>query len=168
MNEITDVNGWPLSNYPIFFALVLLATTAVTLSMNDEKNAEELAVYAYYFLVIGVAVRFLELSFPENSTRRIKRGWMHLMGYAARMKAKIPGETPVRIRMPAYLKKLAESRDKIAEISRNTTISLSLFFIVSVVYGLVFDWWAVRGYLFNLIWTIFGFLIVHLFAKRKI
>jgi hypothetical protein len=64
--------GWPPSNYPIFLALVLLAATAVTLAMGEEKRAEELAIYAYYLLVIGVAIRFFELSLPENMLTRLR------------------------------------------------------------------------------------------------
>lgn len=69
--NINDNTGWPPSNYPIFLALVLLATTAVTLAMGDETQAEELAIYAYYFLVIGVVIRFFELALPENSINRL-------------------------------------------------------------------------------------------------
>jgi len=38
---------------------MLIAVTAATLAIGDEKLAERLAIYAYYFLVIGVAIRFL-------------------------------------------------------------------------------------------------------------
>lgn len=41
--ENNEKEGWPPSNYPIFLALVLLAATAVTLAMGEEKRAEELA-----------------------------------------------------------------------------------------------------------------------------
>ncbi len=61
--------NWPLSNYPIFIALILLADTAVTLSMGDEKQAEDLAIYAYYFIVLGVGIRFLEFTVTTNSRR---------------------------------------------------------------------------------------------------
>jgi hypothetical protein len=73
---------WPPSNYPIFLALVLLAAMVVTLAMGDELRAEELAIYAYYLLVIGVAIRFFELSLPENALVRLGvvkvrfLGWM--------------------------------------------------------------------------------------------
>ena len=69
-------NNWPPSNYPIFLALVLLAATAVTLAMGDEPQAEELAIYAYYFLVIGVGIRFFELALPENSINRLTSAYV--------------------------------------------------------------------------------------------
>jgi len=67
-----ETSDWPPSNYPIFFALVLLAATAVTLAMGDETRAEELAIYAYYLLVIGVTIRFFEISLPDDTPERIK------------------------------------------------------------------------------------------------
>jgi len=44
METAGEIEGWPPSNYPIFLALVMLAATAVTLAMGDEKRAEELAI----------------------------------------------------------------------------------------------------------------------------
>lgn len=73
-------NNWPPSNYPIFLALVLLAATAVTLAMGDETQAEELAIYAYYFLVIGVGIRFFELALPENSINRLTSAYGYVTG----------------------------------------------------------------------------------------
>lgn len=67
--EASDVEtgDWPPSNYPIFFAIVLLVATAVTLAMGGEALAEELAIYAYYLLVVGVVIRFFELALPEDT-----------------------------------------------------------------------------------------------------
>jgi len=66
MESTEETNEWPLSNYPIFMALVLLAATAVTLAMGNEPRAENLAIYAYYLLVIGVTIRFFELALPDG------------------------------------------------------------------------------------------------------
>jgi len=66
MESTEETNEWPLSNYPIFMALVLLAATAVTLAMGNEPRAENLAIYAYYLLVIGVTIRFFELALPDR------------------------------------------------------------------------------------------------------
>ena len=59
------MNDWPPSNYPILIALMLLAVTALTLAIGDDELAQNLAVYAYYLLVIGVAIRFFELALPS-------------------------------------------------------------------------------------------------------
>ncbi|HEX7627645.1 MAG TPA: hypothetical protein VF354_01820 [Candidatus Methanoperedens sp.] len=59
------MNDWPPSNYPILIALMLLAVTALTLAIGDDKLADNLAIYAYYLLVIGVAIRFFELALPS-------------------------------------------------------------------------------------------------------
>jgi len=74
MDEENNGENWPLSNYPIFIALVLLVATAVTLSMGAEKQAEDYAIYAYYFLVLGVGIRFLEFTVPENMRSRVAKG----------------------------------------------------------------------------------------------
>jgi uncharacterized membrane protein YkvI len=74
MEEEKNKGNWPLSNYPIFIALILLVATAVTLSMGDEHKAENFAIYAYYFLVLGVAIRFLEFTLPENMKSRVVKG----------------------------------------------------------------------------------------------
>ncbi len=55
-------------------ALILLAATAVTLSMGDKKRAEDYAIYAYYFLVLGVGIRFLEFTLPGNMRSRMVNG----------------------------------------------------------------------------------------------
>lgn len=69
--EKYSMDDWPPSNYPILIALMLLVATAATLANGDEKLAESLAIYAYYFLVIGVAIRFFELSIPEDTLQRL-------------------------------------------------------------------------------------------------
>lgn len=53
---------WPPSNYPILAAILLLMATAVSLAAGmSEDYANQLAIYAYYFLVIGISIRFIEL-----------------------------------------------------------------------------------------------------------
>jgi len=84
MDEDNNEGNWPLSNYPIFIALILLVVTAVTLSMGDEKQAEDYAIYAYYFLVLGVGMRFLEFTVPEKMrlgvVKGIERFWRKVWG----------------------------------------------------------------------------------------
>ena len=74
MDEENNGENWPLSNNPIFIALILLVATAVTLAMGDEKMAEDLAIYAYYFLVLGVGIRFLEFTVPEKMKSGVVKG----------------------------------------------------------------------------------------------
>ncbi|NJD52500.1 MAG: hypothetical protein FIB07_06475 [Candidatus Methanoperedens sp.] len=66
-----STDDWSPSNYPFLIALMLLTVTAVTLAIGDEKLAENLAIYVYYFLALGVAIRFFELSLPEDTLQRL-------------------------------------------------------------------------------------------------
>ena len=45
----------------IFFALIALTLTPVLLITQQEAWAEETAIYAYFFLVIGVAIQIAEM-----------------------------------------------------------------------------------------------------------
>ncbi len=143
MNSEKEV--WPPSNYAIFLAQVLLLTTASALSLNEEKIAEDFAIYAYFLLAIGAMIRFFEFMLPENSTHILIMIWkrfpeLHTLSW-----------TVTRIRMAfIWMKhKAGKKRENFSEISRNITISLFLFLIISVIYGIVFDWGTVGGYLFK-------------------
>jgi len=48
------------SRIPIAFALLLLFLTAVTLVQGLENAANQIAIYAYYFLVAGVVLQLIE------------------------------------------------------------------------------------------------------------
>jgi hypothetical protein len=48
------------SRIPIAFALLLLFLTAIILVQGQEKAANQIAIYAYYFLVIGVVQQLIE------------------------------------------------------------------------------------------------------------
>jgi hypothetical protein len=84
MDEDNNEGNWPLSNYPIFIALIFLVATAVTLAMGDEKLAEDYAIYAYYFIVLGVGIRFLEFTVPgkmwSGVVKGIERVWRKVWG----------------------------------------------------------------------------------------
>ena len=55
----------------------------------------------------------------------------------------------------------------ISEVSRDVAIFLSVFFIISLIYGLIIDWWFVKGYLSNLVLLILGFLTLHIFTRVR-
>ena len=195
-NERNNENeGWPPSNYPIFLALVLLAATAVTLAMGDEKRAEELAIYAYYLLVIGVAIRFFELSLPENTLTRLGvvkvrlLGWMHWLvqgiwginrriGIKLRLlEVRIPDLGLPRVRLPevrlpefkisnVHREGLKNSIAYVSELSKNITVFLSLALLILLIYGLMIDWWTAKGYFTNFVLVILGLFTVYFFTKQ--
>jgi len=65
------MNDWPPSNYPFLIALLILTVTAVALAIGDEELAENLAIYVYYSLILGIAIRFSELAIPEDTIQRL-------------------------------------------------------------------------------------------------
>lgn len=219
----SEMKDWPPSNYPIFLALLLLAATAVTLAMGDEPRAENLAIYAYYLLVIGVTIRFFELSLPESTLQRLGLIETQISGSMIRLiqgikvltqkvgnlriprinipnieiphinlpKIKIfhiniphtnipfikmpqinlPKINMPHIKMP-YTKHLRQNNLEkespvIADVSRNVVILLSLFFIISLIYGLMINWLVVTGYIYDLILVIFGFFALHVFTRGR-
>jgi hypothetical protein len=189
--------GWPSSNYPIFLALVLLAATALTLAIGDETRAEDLAIYAYYFLVISVVIRFLELSLPEGTLRAAAmRISLLLKSHAPAFKKMAPRSQhlnrtkleKIYVRITDFLvnaailvinisRRALSGRiasikhslylEQISSISRDVAILLSAFFLISVIYGIILDWWAVRGYLSDLVLIIFSFLALHILLKVR-
>lgn len=55
--------------YPIVFAIFLLVLSAITLAQGFEERANRIAIYAYYFLVIGVILMLAEyLREPKNNS----------------------------------------------------------------------------------------------------
>jgi hypothetical protein len=178
-NEIDEV--WPPSNYPIFLALVLLVATAVTLAMGEEKRAEELAIYAYYLLVIGVAIRFFELSLPENALVRLGVVKVRFLGLVQKIwdisrrigsKLRLP---EVRIPEVRFLHVKISNFDRagfknsvafLCDISKNVTILLSLAFLILLIYGWMIDWWTAKGYFTNFALVILGFFTMYFFMKH--
>lgn len=171
--------GWPPSNYPIFLALVFLAATAVTLALGDELRAEELAIYAYYLLVIGVAIRFFELSLPENTLGLVKvrfLGWMMWCGQRiGRINRNIDSKLRLpRIRLPeikisnVHRAAFKNSIAFLGDILKNVTVFLSLAFLILLIYGFMIDWWAVEGYFYNFVLVILGVFTMYFFTKQSI
>ncbi len=170
------MKDWPPSNYPIFLALVLLATTAVTLAMGDEPRAESLAIYAYYMLVIGVTIRFFELALPDNALHNLGLAKMRISGWLKLHTPEITGLDPkiTRVLRIPHIRILYVDRVKLekilvpmSDVSRDVAICLSVFFAASIIYGLMIDWWAVKGYISNLVLIIFGLLTLHFFTKAS-
>jgi len=170
-----EPGGWPPSNYPIFLALVLLAATAVTLAMGDEKRAEELAIYAYYLLVLGVVIRFFELSLPENMPVRMGVVKVRFLGWMRWLVRKIRGisrRIGSKLRLPEVKissKGALPGVNSIAflcDVSKNVTIFLSLAFLILLIYGLMIDWWTVKGYFTNFVLVILGFFTLYFFTKQ--
>jgi len=205
------------SNYLIFIALMLLTATAATLAIGDDNRAEELAIYAYYFLVIGVVIRFLELSLPENILQMFRSSILYIADYIVRHVSKsidlailmmdkmlqwlyirMPDlywaiiETKMRI--SRYLKHALKSRDVdqkiaiifnrpytkkqrlqrteleekiavISDVTRDIAVLLCVFFIISLIYGLMGNWYFVRGYLSNLVLFVLGFLTLYILTR---
>ena len=180
-----EKEGWPPSNYPIFLALVLLAATAVTLAMGDEKRAEELAIYAYYLLVIGVAIRFFELALPENTLVRLGvvkvrfLGWMRwlvqrIWGINRKIgsKLRLPEVRIPEVRLPevkisnVHRAGFKNSLAFLCDVSKNVTVFLSLAFLILLIYGLMIDWWSVEGYFTNFVLVILGVFTMYFFTKQ--
>jgi hypothetical protein len=164
----SELKDWPSSNYPIFLALVLLATTTITFSMGDEPRAESLAIYAYYFLVIGVAVRFFELALPDNILQRLGMAKIHILDWLEQHALESANNQKIirMLKIPHFHHtKHMKILVPIAEISRNISILLSVFFLISLIYGLMVDWWFVKGYIPNLVLVILGSLVLYFFTR---
>ncbi len=196
------MNDWPPSNYPILIALMLLAVTALTLAIGDDKLAQDLAIYAYYLLVTGVVIRFFELALPKYSLQKhnppdMKRislfsnsiknhGLLFIRNMGIMLKnlyawlqsrlRRVIFEMKVRIsgfkRQFLKLRRLhivnpGKNITLISEISMNIGIFLSVFFIFSLIYGITIDWWFVKGYLNNLIFTILGCFILYIVLRVR-
>jgi len=214
--------SWPPSNYPIFLALILFAATAATLAIGDEKRAGDLAIYAYYFLVIGVIIRFLEFVLPENALQRLSTTKKRTFGFIeqhtpgsmgannnkiintlrrrhaklqpflhrAKLEIKMHISDPIKQYPPVldslYIQKLGNMLKKlyvklshlhlakprenfalISEISRTIAIFLSVFFVISLFYGLTIDWWFVEKYFSDLVLIILGFMALHIFIRVR-
>ena len=138
---------WPLSNYPILLALILLVATAISLGVGEsEAYANQLAIYAYFLLVIGVAVRFFELVLPERVVQRLKIN-------------------SSKIKSGRDVSKSEDKLDFFADVTRNVLFSMLLFFIIAISYGVLVDWFFVRGFVKELGYVIVVFLVLHLLLK---
>ena len=178
-----ETSNWPPSNYPIFFALVLLVATAVTLAMGDEIRAENLAIYAYYLLVIGVTVRFLELSLPDSTPEKMRCAMVRVSGTVRKLSAwgsRSAGNTPIfqKIRelkpsikyTPISIPRVEQMIKRyhlqfIEDISKDVTINLSVLFVILAVYGIIFGWGIIKGYLEQIALIAIGFSSLYILLR---
>jgi hypothetical protein len=183
VNIQMETSDWPPSNYPIFLALVLLVATAVTLSMGDETRAENLAIYAYYLLVIGVTIRFLELSIPYNTLKKAQAAMVRISAtiqelsergsrYAKnvlifqKIREFIPSVEHKPISMPSIGKVINQSNLVLMKnISKEVSIYLGVLLAVMYVYGSIFEWWIVWGYMEKLVLVVIGFSSTYLLLR---
>ncbi len=145
-------NEWPLSNYPMLMALILLVTTAIVLGHGgSEAYANQLAIYAYFLLAAGVAVRFFELTLPETFIQRLKE--------------KLP-------EINRRENSLRTSKDCIlgffADVARNVFFSLLIFFLIALCYGALVDWFFVEKFIVQLGYIIIIFLALHLVLRVRL
>lgn len=66
------LDEWPLSNNFILAAILLLIVSAFTLAFRTEEQANNYAIWAYYSLVVGVLLRFVEIVVEERLGRDLK------------------------------------------------------------------------------------------------
>jgi len=176
---------WPTSNYPILLALFLLIATAITLAMGNEPLAEQLAIYAYYLLVIGVTIRFLELAVPDNTLHKTTSILLQIMEWKKRKKkinrfdrylsfnfiltrsekiqqtfkcisgigTKINGRVNI------------EHISNISSIVCNVSIYLTVMFVLILMFGSIYGWWVVRGYLEKMVLIIIVIFLIHVLME---
>jgi hypothetical protein len=148
--------------------------------MGDEKRAEELAIYAYYLLVIGVTIRFFELALPENTLVRLGAVKVRFLGWMVGLVQRIwdiSRRFGSKLRLPdVRIPDAKISNDHradlkngivfLCDVSKNVTVFLSLAFLILLIYGLMIDWWAVEGYFTNFALVILGFFTMYFLTKQ--
>ena len=143
-------DGRIYSNYPIFFALILLIAIAITAGIGYyEVDIYLLATYAYFLLMIGLAIRFFELTFFQTLIRKINS---------------IFTKTKENKYFP-------EEKDIIrffSNVTKNVALLLFAFFIVLLVYGIFVDWFFVKELIKKLGCVIAVFGILHLLIKYEV
>lgn len=146
-----SMENWPLSNYPILLALMLLVATAISLGIgSSETNANQLAIYAYFLLVIGVAIRFFELTLPETLIQRITEKISFKKGIDNRKENKF---------------------DYLVDVTKNVFVFMLVFLFIALCYGALVDWYFVEEFIQKLVLVIAAFLALHMglrfYAGRK-
>ncbi len=147
-----NTKNWPLSNYPILMALLLLITTAILLGLGSSENdANQLAIYAYFLLVTGVAIRFFELTLPETLIRKMNEKILHISKNADVLE-----------------KNKANKLGYFSDIVKNVFLFLVAFYFIAIVYGAIFGWFFVEGFINKLVYIIIVFLALHLVLMYRV
>ena len=142
---VENTENWPLSNYPILLALMLLVATAISLGLGStEAYANQLAIYAYFLLVIGVALRFFELTLPETLIKRITEKFS--------LKRSIDDGKENKF-------------EYLVDVTKNVFVFLLFFFFISLGYGALVDWYFVEGFIQKMVYVIAAFLALHLILR---
>ena len=170
------VKDWPYSNYPISIAIMLLSATTVALILNDDARAGFFGIQAYNFLIIGAAIRFLELAFSEKINDTFAQTKMHIsedinqqnlksIGGDLRRSVAIIFHDVYRGNYTLNKIEIKKFRALISYISKIITIFLSAFLFIYLIYGLFIDWRFVEKDVYNLGLIILVFLTMHLFTR---
>ena len=145
------MSEWPLSNYPVLMALILMVAVAIELMLGEsEAYANQLVIFAYFLLVIGAAVRFFELTLPGAlfQVLRVKMLWN---------------------KSRDILKNRKESKSGFfVEVTRNVFFSLMFFFLIAVGYGALVDWFFVGRFIKQLGYVTVIFFVLHMISRVRL
>ena len=131
MADEDHTKNWPLSNYPILMAILLLVTTAVLLGLGSSENdANQLAIYAYFLLVTGIAIRFFELTLPETLLQKIEEKILQISKNAEVLESKPESKL-------VYF----------SDITKNVFFFLLAFYFIAMGYGAIFGWFFVEAFI---------------------
>ena len=149
MADEDHTKNWPLSNYPILMAILLLIATAVLLGLGSSENdANQLAIYAYFLLVTGIAIRFFELTLPETLIQKIEEKILQISKNAEVLESKQESKL-------VYF----------SDITKNVFFFLLAFYFIAMGYGAIFGWFFVEGFIQKLVYIIIVFLALHLVLR---
>ncbi|VVB86703.1 Uncharacterised protein [uncultured archaeon] len=148
MDDEEHTKNWPLSNYPILMALLMLIATAASLGLgSSESYANQIAIYAYFLLVTGVAIRFFELTLPGTLVQKIKE------------------KLQIGKNVDVLAGKNKSNPGFFSDVTKNVLSFLLIFFFISMGYGALVDWFFVEGFIKQLGYTILVFLALHLVLR---
>lgn len=145
------MSEWPLSNYPVLMALILLVAVAIELMLGEsEAYVNQLVIFVYFLLVIGTVVRFFELTLPGALF------W--------RLRAKL-----FRNKSGDILRNRKESKSGFfVDVTRNVFFSLMFFFLIAVGYGALVDWFLVDRFIKQLGYITVIFFVLHMISRVRL
>jgi len=56
-----------LSSFPVFIALIIIASTPIFYLKHEEQIANQIAQYAFYILTIGILLKTIQLLVDKHS-----------------------------------------------------------------------------------------------------